>query len=62
VGINNDIVPGNPANLTLINMDVDWTVDPNTFVSKGRNTPFAGRSLKGAAAFTIVDGRIVYTR
>jgi len=62
VGINNDVVPGNPADLTLINMDAAWTVDPNTFVSKGRNTPFAGRRLTGAAAFTIVDGRIVYAR
>ena len=61
VGINNDIVPGNPADLTLIDMDADWTVDPDTFVSKGRNTPFAGRRLTGAAALTIVDGRIVYT-
>jgi len=62
VGINNDIVPGNPADLTLIDMDAGWTVDPNTFVSKGGNTPFAGRRLTGAAALTIVDGRIVYTR
>ena len=62
MGINNDIVPGNPADLTIINMDADWIVDPDTFVSKGRNTPFTGRKLTGAAALTIVDGRIVYTR
>jgi dihydroorotase len=41
-------------------MDAGWTVDPNSFVSKGRNTPFAGRRLTGAAVLTIVDGRIVY--
>ncbi|PIE62895.1 MAG: dihydroorotase [Desulfobacter postgatei] len=62
MGINNDIVPGNPADLTLIDLDAHWTVDPNLFVSKGRNTPFAGRRLTGAAALTIVAGRIVYTR
>lgn len=62
LGINNSIVPGNPADLTLIDLDAGWTVDPDAFVSKGRNTPFAGRRLKGAAALTIVGGRIVYTR
>ncbi len=62
LGINNSIVPGNPADLTLIDLDAGWTVDPDAFVSKGRNTPFAGRRLKGAAALTIVGGRIVYSR
>jgi dihydroorotase len=62
MGINNDIVPGNPADLTLINTDVNWTVDPNLFVSKGRNTPFAGRKISGAAVLTVVDGRIVYNK
>jgi len=62
MGINNDIVPGNPADLTLIDMDAGWTVDPDAFVSKGRNTPFAGRRLTGAAVLTMVGGRIVYTR
>ncbi|WP_035239745.1 dihydroorotase [Desulfobacter vibrioformis] len=62
LGINNNIMPGNPADLTLIDLDAGWTVNPDAFVSKGRNTPFAGRRLKGAAALTIVGGRIVYTR
>jgi dihydroorotase len=62
MGINNNIVPGNPADLTLINTDVNWTVDPNLFVSKGRNTPFAGRKISGAAVLTVVDGRIVYNK
>ncbi|WP_020587576.1 dihydroorotase [Desulfobacter curvatus] len=62
MGLNNDIVPGNPADLTLIDINAGWTVDPNLFVSKGRNTPFGGRKLKGRAALTIVDGRVVYRR
>ena len=62
LGINNDITPGNPADLTLIQMDEPWTVDPEKFVSKGRNTPFTGRKVKGCAVMTIVDGRIVYTK
>ena len=52
--------PGMPADLTLIDPDLSWTVDPAAFQSKGRNTPFEGRRLKGKAVMTIVDGRIVY--
>ncbi|MCG8689133.1 MAG: dihydroorotase, partial [Desulfobacterales bacterium] len=54
--INNDIVAGNPADLTLINTETQWTVDPSTFITKGRNTPFSGRQVKGATYMTIVDG------
>ncbi len=60
MGINNDIVAGNPADLTLINIETQWTVDPSTFMTKGRNTPFSGRKVKGATYMTIVDGNIVY--
>jgi dihydroorotase len=35
-------------------------VDPSSFLSKGRNTPYAGRELEGAARFTIVGGRLVH--
>jgi dihydroorotase len=61
LGINNDICPGNPADLTLINTDLAYTVDPETFYSKSRNCPFAGWQVQGAAVTTIVDGKIVYT-
>lgn len=38
----------------------EWTVDPARFKSKGRNTPYGGRKLRGQAVSTIVGGRIVY--
>jgi dihydroorotase len=50
---------GKPANVTIIDMDKKWVVDPSTFASKGRNTPFAGWRLKGKAYATIVGGAVV---
>jgi dihydroorotase len=51
---------GEPADLTLLDLRKRWTVDPSKFKSKARNTPFAGRRLKGAPVATIVGGRIVW--
>ena len=52
--------PGNPADLTIIDLEKKFTVDANTFRSKSRNTPFDGWELKGKAALTMVGGRIVF--
>ena len=60
IRIDNDIKPGNPADLTLIDLDSEYTVDPETFLSKSRNTPFGGFKVKGRAVMTVVDGRVVY--
>jgi len=51
---------GEPADLTLIDLRKRWTVDPSSFKSKARNTPFGGRRLKGAPVATIVGGGIVW--
>ena len=56
------IVPGNPADLTLLDLDREWTVDSTTFVSKSRNTPFEGRKVQGDICMTLVDGKIVFQR
>jgi dihydroorotase len=48
-----------PADITIIDMDEKWVVDPETFASKGRNTPFAGWRLRGKAYATIVGGKMV---
>ena len=60
IGKNNDIKPGNPADLTIIDTQKTHTIDPEIFRSKSRNTPFGGHSVKGCAFMTIVDGKIVY--
>jgi len=54
------IAPGAIADIIIFNPDVEWKVDRNSFLSKGKNTPFHGWKLKGKNLLTIVDGRIVY--
>ncbi len=49
-----------PADIVLIDPDKEWTVDPSTFASKGRNTPLGGIMLKGKVVMTIYQGKIVY--
>lgn len=60
LGVANDITPGSRADLTLIDMESTYTIDPSRFVSKSRNTPFGGMSVQGRAVTTLVDGEIVY--
>jgi dihydroorotase len=51
---------GSVADVTVFDPFVKWAVDPSSFKSKGRNTPYAGRTLTGRTRLTIVDGRVVY--
>lgn len=53
--------PGDPGDVTLIDLRREWTVDARQFRSKSRNTPFNGWPLKGKAVATVVGGRIVYS-
>jgi len=54
------ISPGADADLTLLNLHQDVTVDVRNFASKSRNNPFDGWKLKGAPQMTIRGGRVVY--
>lgn len=51
---------GSPADITVIDPKLKWTVDKNKFYSKARNTPFDGEKLTGKSIMTIVDGKIIY--
>lgn len=51
---------GAPADLTIVDLNKVWTIDPKDFVSKGKNTPFAGREVYGRVKYTVVDGDIKY--
>ena len=51
---------GTPADIALIDPQAEWTVEPETFASKGKNTPLAGRTLKGRIVATVYDGRAVH--
>jgi dihydroorotase len=50
---------GADADITIIDPGLAGEVDPAIFASKGRNTPFTGRMLKGLPWLTIVSGRVV---
>ena len=54
------IEAGAPADLTVVDLNEKWTIDPAQFVSKGKNTPFAGRQVYGRVKYTLVDGDIRY--
>ena len=48
------------ADVTVFDPDVEWTVDPTAFLSKGRNSPYSGTRLRGRAIRTLVGGRMVH--
>lgn len=51
---------GSPADVTIFDPKASWVVDASRFRSKGRNTPYAGRTLTGRTKYTLVDGEVVY--
>jgi len=53
---------GVPADVTIIDPDLEWTVDATKLYSKSRNTPFDGWQMTGAAIMTLRDGKITYER
>ncbi len=55
-----DLSPGMPADITIADMDSVYEIDKNTFVSKGKNTPFHGTRVQGRVHYTIAGGEIVY--
>ncbi|WP_188016965.1 dihydroorotase [Paenibacillus antarcticus] len=52
---------GSPADLTMIDLDTEKAVNPEEFLTKGRNTPFTGWKLKGWPVKTWVDGNVVWS-
>ena len=60
IGINNDIKQGNIADLTIINPDVPYEIDPESFKSRSKNSPFSGMKVQGRAFLTMVNGTVVY--
>lgn len=54
------IAEGYPADLVLVDPDLDWQVDSSKFVSKSHNTPFDAKWLKGQVLMTVKGGRIIY--
>ena len=55
-----EIKEGGVADLTIADLDEKWIIEPEKFVSKGKNNPFGGMQLSGAVKYTIVDGEVKY--
>ena len=51
---------GAPGDVVIIDPEAEWTVEPEAFASKGKNTPLAGRTLHGRVVATIFGGRIAF--
>ncbi|HEU4829278.1 MAG TPA: dihydroorotase [Gemmatimonadales bacterium] len=56
------LATGAPGDVVVFDPSVEWEVRPDQFYSKSRNTPFAGRRLRGRVEVTIVGGEVVYQR
>lgn len=54
------LAPGQPADIVLLDLNQEWTVDPEQFLTKSRNTPFAGWTLSAAAARTWLRGHTTW--
>jgi len=54
------LAAGSPADVTIFDPELEWTVDIKEFASKDKNTPLAGDKLKGRVMATIYGGKVVY--
>jgi dihydroorotase len=54
------LAAGAPADVTLLDVDAEWTIDPTRFVSLSKNSPFGGRRVHGRVVATIVEGAARY--
>lgn len=52
------VAPGEPANLTVVDPDIEWVVDPADFPGPSRNTPYRGLTLPGRVTTTLLHGRL----
>jgi dihydroorotase len=51
---------GAPADVAVVAPEAAWVIDPEQFFTKSRNTPFAGRAVKGRVLHTLVAGQLVF--
>lgn len=54
------LIPGKVADVTVIDPSFEYIVDPSAFVSKGKNTPFGGKKVRGRVVATICNGQFAY--
>jgi dihydroorotase len=56
------LAEGAPGDVVLLDPNAEWTVEPERFASKGKNTPLAGRTLRGKVVTTVYAGRVVWAQ
>ena len=61
-GLGGGLQEGEAADITVFDLEKQFTVDPSAFLSKGRSTPFEGWQLQGECCLTLVDGRVAYEK
>ncbi|MDY3774119.1 MAG: dihydroorotase [Eubacterium sp.] len=54
------LAEGKPADITIADIDKEYLIEKDAFVSKGKNTPFDGKKVVGKVEYTIVEGNVVY--
>jgi len=54
------LAEGAPGDVLVFDPEAEWVVEPERFVSKGKNTPLVGRTLKGRVVATVYGGRAVF--
>src|SRR5947199_2856098 len=62
LGIERKVAASQPSDLTIFSVNHSWTYHLKESPSKSRNSPFDGRTFKGAPVATIVAGRVIYQR
>ena len=54
------LAPGAPGDVVVLDPEQAWVVDPERFLSKGKNSPLGGQTLRGTVLLTVAQGRIAY--
>lgn len=60
-GFNSSLQDGEIANFTVFDVEEEYTINPDEFLSQGRSTPFEGRRVKGKCLMTVCGGKVVYS-
>ena len=59
-GIGSEIKVGEKADITVFDLNTEYKINPDEFLSMGKSTPFEGKSVKGKCVMTMVGGKIVW--
>lgn len=57
-----DELAGETPTFTIWNLDEEYSINPEEFLSKGKSTPFEGWNVKGRCMMTVLDGKIVWQK